>query len=222
MVAVASAALALCFCVTPTSAVGSIVANGSTSGLVLQNGEVVDGSYSRFTDDFSEVENETIVDEITRLNQGETLAEVLFDHDVELPEGSDIDLKDYSLLTRLQDLKAYNAQDDEIVENATVSWEVPNLTREAGDVYVLHYSTVREVWEVIEPDEVNYDTKEITATFKDLSPVAVIYKSAGQAAPETDNETPGTSTSTNLTLYLGIGAIAVLAGGFLVFKSKKN
>ena len=57
----------------------------------------------------------------------------------------------------------------------------------------------------------------ITATFEDLSPVAVIYKSTENVPAEN----PNTSTSTNAGLYLGVGAVALVAIGLIVFKKHK-
>ena len=55
-----------------------------------------------------------------------------------------------------------------------VTFSVPELTRTMTNVKLLHYSTDRDIWEIITPNEVNYEQKQITAEFIDLSPVAVI------------------------------------------------
>ena len=55
-----------------------------------------------------------------------------------------------------------------------VTLNVPSLTSKTTNVMVLHYSTERSVWEVIEPTDVDVDAKTVTAEFEDLSPVAVI------------------------------------------------
>lgn len=55
-----------------------------------------------------------------------------------------------------------------------VTLNVPSLTSKTTNVMVLHYSTERSVWEVIEPADVDVDAKTVTAEFEDLSPVAVI------------------------------------------------
>lgn len=60
-------------------------------------------------------------------------------------------------------------------KNVTMTWEVPNLTENVGVVRVLHFSTVRNVWKLLVPDSVDLNTKSITITFPDLSPVAVVY-----------------------------------------------
>lgn len=217
-------ATAICMSLTPAFAAGSITSNGSTSGEVIRDGVVLEGSTSQFVDDLSYLtssENEQDVkaaDIIEQLNAGTPLTEAFSGETVALPEGVEIDLSEFSLLTKLQDLQAFDADGNRLEENVTISWEVPNLTSELGEVYVLHYSTKADKgWEVIKPDEVNYDTKMITATFEDLSPVAVIYKSTENVPAEN----PNTSTSTNVGLYLGVGAVALVAIGLIVFKKHK-
>lgn len=217
-------ATAICMSLTPAFAAGSITSNGSTSGEVIRDGVVLEGSTSQFVDDLSYLtssENEQDVkaaDIIEQLNAGTPLTEAFSGETVALPEGVEIDLSEFSLLTKLQDLQAFDADGNRLEENVTISWEVPNLTSELGEVYVLHYSTKADKgWEVIKPDEVNYDTKMITATFEDLSPVGVIYKSTENVP----TENPNTSTSTNAGLYLGVGAVALVAIGLIVFKKHK-
>lgn len=217
-------ATAICMSLTPAFAAGSITSNGSTSGEVIRDGVVLEGSTSQFVDDLSYLtssENEQDVkaaDIIEQLNAGTPLKEAFSGETVALPEGVEIDLSEFSLLTKLQDLQAFDADGNRLEENVTISWEVPNLTSELGEVYVLHYSTKADKgWEVIKPDEVNYDTKMITTTFEDLSPVAVIYKSTENVP----TENPNTSTSTNAGLYLGVGAVALVAIGLIVFKKHK-
>ena len=217
-------ATAICMSLTPAFAAGSITSNGSTSGEVIRDGVVLEGSTSQFVDDLSYLtssENEQDVKAagiIEQLNAGTPLTEAFSGETVALPEGVEIDLSEFSLLTKLQDLQAFDADGNRLEENVTISWEVPNLTSELGEVYVLHYSTKADKgWEVIKPDEVNYDTKMITATFEDLSPVAVIYKSTENVPAEN----PNTSTSTNAGLYLGVGAVALVAIGLIVFKKHK-
>ena len=217
-------ATAICMSLTPAFAAGSITSNGLTSGEVIRDGVVLEGSTSQFVDDLSYLtssENEQDVkaaDIIEQLNAGTPLTEAFSGETVALPEGVEIDLSEFSLLTKLQDLQAFDADGNRLEENVTISWEVPNLTSELGEVYVLHYSTKADKgWEVIKPDEVNYDTKMITATFEDLSPVGVIYKSTENVPAEN----PNTSTSTNAGLYLGVGAVALVAIGLIVFKKHK-
>nr|WP_294677802.1 cell wall protein [uncultured Blautia sp.] len=52
--------------------------------------------------------------------------------------------------------------------------KVPALTDKSENVMLLHYSTERNVWELVKPSKVDLTAKTITAEFDDLSPVAVI------------------------------------------------
>lgn len=60
--------------------------------------------------------------------------------------------------------------------NYDVTLAVPSMTDTMTDINLLHYSTVRELWEVIEVDAENVDVenKTIKAEFIDFSPVAII------------------------------------------------
>lgn len=65
-----------------------------------------------------------------------------------------------------------------------VTLEVPSLTESLENVNVLHYSTVRKYWEIIEPDEVDLKEKTLTAEFEDFSPVAIVAKINGEDAAD--------------------------------------
>lgn len=198
LLASACALTVACMPMTTVFAAGSIVANGAPTGEVAVDGKIVEGSTAQFSDTFT-VEDQEVLDAIAQLNSGAKLADVL--EEVEMPEGLEIDLADFSLLTKIQDLIALDGEGKDLNENVKVSWEVPNLTEDMSEVYVLHYSETRSVWEVIEPENVDKEANEIQATFKDLSPVGVIYKSEGAV---------DTSTGTNTVLYIAVGAIALV------------
>ena len=219
---VAAAAAMVCVSISPAFAAGpSITANGTPVGEVLVDGKVVEGSTASFQDDFSYLQTEKEEDKnaasaIEKLNEGASLKETLVLEEVKLPKKGKINLEDFSLLTRVQDLKATDKDGNPLEEDVTLSWEVPNLTKEAGEVYVLHYSTKQSTWEIIKPEEVNYESKTVTAHFDDLSPVAVIYKSSESAVVEK----PNTGSSTNTLLYAGLGAVALIGIGVFAFKKK--
>lgn len=61
-----------------------------------------------------------------------------------------------------------------------VTLSVPSLTEQTANVEVLHYSTERTEWEIVDPTEVDVDAKTLTAEFEDLSPVAVIADAAAK------------------------------------------
>ncbi len=88
------------------------------------------------------------------------------------------DLEGNSLVTSFEDLVAINGAPTTDVSGIKMS--VPALTSGMSDVALVHYSTARSTWEVITPDSVDLENKEVTASFKDLSPVAVIAKMDAQ------------------------------------------
>lgn len=210
---------AFTFACSPVFALGSIIANGTTTGEVLVGGKVVEGSTSKFVDDFSEVKSDKVLEEITNLNDGEKLSDVLATEKVETHD-LDVDLTTYSLGTKVQDLQAFDADGNALTEDVTATWEVNNLTSEnADDALVLHYSTVREEWEVLKPESTDVANKTITCHFDDLSPVAVIYKTSESS---TATESANTGTQTNVGVYAGVAVVAVAACGALVYKNKKK
>ena len=87
-------------------------------------------------------------------------------------------LTDSKTLVAEEDLSIVDAKSGDIVKDAkdvTMTWEVTNLKEGIGEVRVLHYSTTRNVWEVLKPEKVDFQQKAITQEFEDLSPVAVVY-----------------------------------------------
>ncbi|MGN1405938.1 MAG: hypothetical protein ACI4WM_06680, partial [Erysipelotrichaceae bacterium] len=85
---------------------------------------------------------------------------------------------DISKAVLLADFKDLYVEKDGIrieATNVEATWEVPSINEELGSIYILHYSNVRDVYELIVPKEIDYDNHLITAFFEDLSPVAVFY-----------------------------------------------
>ena len=214
--------------VTTAFAAPSINVNGSAVGDVLVNGQKVEATVS-FTNDFTNVES-AVKELINEVNAGTNIAEVLADVTVEGAEG--LTLKEYSLATTLQDLVAVDANGNAL-KNVTITWEVPNLVQNMGDVKVLHYSTERKVWEIINPNNVDFAAKTVTATFKDLSPVGVIYKNVASNGNGSTTVTPGTGNgSTNTLPETGsvvsttqialVALVAVVGGVVLTRRSAKK
>lgn len=211
---------------TTVFAAPSVTQNGTVSQEFTIDGVKVEGAKAEFTSDFSKLElKPEVAAQIEALvSTPEKLQEVLAE--VTLPENDTFDIKSAKLLTQPQDLSILGP-DGEILKdakNVTITWEVPNLAEGLGDVRVLHYSTVREVWEVLEPENVDFAGKAITQLFPDLSPVAVIYtdkdsvgaekadaKNASAETSSKDGETaPKTADTTPIALY-----VLVLAGAAL-------
>ena len=208
--------------VTTAFAAPSINVNGSAVGDVLVNGQVVEATVS-FTNDFTNIESE-VKEVISQINEGTNIADILADVTVEGAES--LNLKEYSLATTLQDLVAVDANGNAL-KNVTISWEVPNLVQNMGDVKVLHYSTERKVWEVINPENVDFAKKTVTATFKDLSPVGIIYKNVASnggansgSENGSENNLPETGSVVSST-QIAIVALIAVAGGVALLSGKK-
>ena len=106
-----------------------------------------------------------------------------------------------------------------IVQKISVSTLAKGMT----DVQVLHYSIANQKWEIITPDSVDLNSKEIEVKFNDLSPVAVI---ANVDAAQAVNNTAGTSPKTGVETshaWAGVGVTAiVLLGAAAIVVRKRN
>ncbi len=71
--------------------------------------------------------------------------------------------------------------------NYDVTLSVPLLTDSLKDVNLLHYSTVRDLWEIIEPDEVDVQEQTLKAEFIDFSPIAIVAKVDTQETEESED-----------------------------------
>lgn len=212
--------------VTTAFAAPSVNVNGSAVGDVFVNGEKVDAEVS-FTNNFTNVES-SVKEVINKINEGQNLDEILADVKVEGTEN--LDLIEYSLLTTLQDLVAVDAEGNAL-KNVTITWEVPNLVEGLGDVKVLHYSTERKVWEVIDPSNVDFANKTITATFQDLSPVGVIYKAevatngtvnGSTTADENNKETLPETGSVVSSTHVALAALVLVAAGSALYLGRRK
>ena len=131
------------------------------------------------------------------------------------------DLEGKSLITSFEDLVAQNGAPTTDVKGVKIS--VPALTSGMSDVAIVHYSTTRSTWEVITPDSVDLENKEVTASFKDLSPVAVIAKvDASKAADNATGTAPKTGVEANNSwMAWGCAAVVLMAAAVLTFKKKR-
>ena len=131
-----------------------------------------------------------------------------------------------SMVTQFFDLIPINGgvQTEDGKYIATIS--VPSLTEAMTNVKILHFSTERLVWEIIEPNDVNYTNKQITAEFQDLSPVAVIADIDESKAAGTDTTGTGVAPKTGVDSTWGVyaaGAVGLLgaAGAMFVIGRKR-
>ena len=118
-----------------------------------------------------------------------------------------------SMVTQFFDLIPINGgvQTEDGKYIATIS--VPSLTEAMTNVKILHFSTERLVWEIIEPTDVNYTNKQITAEFQDLSPVTVIADVDESKAAGTDTTGTGIAPKTGVDSTWGVyaaGAVVLL------------
>lgn len=152
---------------------------------------------------------------ILAINNGSLSLQTIAEHAPELAEI----LQGKSAVTRFFELSAINGGWINEAGNHVVTFGVPALTNSMSDVRLIHYSVARGKWEAITPADVDYASKQITAEFKDLSPVIVIAK----LDPSADSAV-GTSPKTGNTpvwLFL-IGAALILgtAGAAVYRKSR--
>lgn len=195
----------------------SVFAAGSKTTQATPAGESV-GKYEMTegtAENFSEVKEQAVLDKILAVNNGTATLESI----AEQAEAIKDELTGKVLVTKFFDLVPINGGVKTEDGKYKVTFTVPNLTEALQDVKVLHYSTQRAVWEVITPDNVNYSTKEITAQFEDLSPVAVIGKNtgAGTSTDSTTGTSPKTGVASDWILYAGasvvlLGAVVVVLG----------
>ena len=153
---------------------------------------------------------------IDAINEGTETIQALAEQASDLTDT----LADKEMLTPIFDLQPIDGGIQTEDGNYLVTMSVPTLTEEMTDVLLLHYSTVRSVWEIITPMDVDYANKEITAEFEDLSPVAVIAKVNGSAAADTQ---VGTSPKTGVVSdWMGWLGAAVVLGAVSVAAVRKS
>lgn len=101
-----------------------------------------------------------------------------------------------------------------------VNLSVPALSENVSEVRLLHYSTSRSVWEIVEPENVDYTNKEVTVIFEDLSPVAVIGKVSG-GADASVGTSPKTGMTYGWTVWLG-AAVVLGVTGIVVYRKARQ
>lgn len=195
----------------------SVFAAGSKTTQATPAGESV-GKYEMIEgteENFKEVAEKApeVAEKIMAINEGTATLESIAE---QLKE----ELTGKVLVTKFFDVKPIDggvkAEDGKYI----VTFHVPNLTEALQDVKVLHYSTERAVWEVINPENVDYAKKEITAKFEDLSPVAIIGKNTGAGSSTTGSSastSPKTGVGSDWGIYVGasvllLGAVVVVLG----------
>ena len=176
-------------------------AGSKTSEVVLPNDfaayyTVTEGTREAFAE--AEAVSPQTVDAIIEVNNGSmTLAQLV------------ADMKEL--------LKAEGADDN---GDYLVTLSVPAISTAMTEVAFLHFSTDRAAWEVVEASDVDYTNKEITASFKDLSPVAVIAK-VDTSADNAIGTSPQTGRFPVSVLWIG-AAVILGATGVIVLRKRKE
>lgn len=224
LLAVAAAAVLLVSQAAAVFAAPSITGNVALSGETSTAGYILTVAIQE-TEAFQtlEAEKPEVAELINQVNAGEvTMTEFAETIAEEYPEVSE-QLADKEFLTGFFDL----VPEDGVELNADGKYEVtlsvPALTENTAEVQVLHYSTVRGLWEVIEPSSIDLEAKTITVVFDDLSPVVVIAKE-GTGAVAAGSQASGTSPKTGAGMEVAawMGAAVVLFGMAAVVSVKKK
>lgn len=151
---------------------------------------------------------------IMDINKGVTGLDSIAEAAPELKE----ELEGKSLVTGFFDLEPINGGIKTADGKYIVTLSVPEITKSMTNVRLLHYSTDRNVWEIITPNDVNYEQKQITAEFLDLSPVAVIAD-IDKSQTEGSGTSPQTGVSAQWPVY---GALALMLLGISAAFFVKN
>lgn len=206
-------------------AAGSSTTDVTTSGESAQWYDIAGTSRENFAYLEATEGGAEVLELIMDVNEGEKKLEDL----AEAVPAIAAELEGKTLVTKFFELTPINGGKPLPDGSHEVTLAVPELTRAMVNVKLLHYSTVRNVWEVITPSDVNYDTKQITAVFKDLSPVAVI--SDMDESKLTEGHGTGTGTATGTSPKTGVesdwwvylaSAAALLGMGACIFVSVRR
>lgn len=159
--------------------------------------------------------SEKPLQQVNAINAGAAPQEVL---------GAELDLQGYKLLTKIEDMWARYSDTGEHVTiyNAQVTWEVVSLSEELQDIKVLHYSEIRNVWEILTPDQVNFENKTVSVTFPDLSPIAILYKDKVTKEEHSGNVLSPTGDMKTTMMIGSIGLLSVAGLMLILVTRKKN
>lgn len=144
-------------------------------------------------------------------------------NDGKLPESVIADIKDVDIKKELQNKKlicpVFDLEDfgdhPNCTNGHTVKLDVPALKNcDPKSVVVLHYSENDKAWEVV---DATVSGTTLTATFRNLSPVAIYAKVTTGGAAGTSPSTVGTSST-----WMLLAAVAVVALGAGVVATQKK
>lgn len=225
--------------------VGVFAAGSRTGNVTVSGGD--DAFYKtdekiENTDAYKEVKEKApeVVEMIDKVNNGshtmKSFIERLIEFAEELIEKADEtaskaaeqvaeDLKGKDFVTGFFDLIPVGDVQKNANDKYEVTLNVPSFTAKTTNVKVLHYSTKRSLWEVIEPKNVDLKAKTLTAEFEDLSPVAVIADEGTFDTTLNGSEAQGTSPKTEgvssvWMMWFGAAFVLVAAGSVVVYRKK--
>ncbi len=159
---------------------------------------------------------------ILAVNSGEATLQSIAEQAPELAK----ELEGKSLITKFFDLEPINGGIRTEDGKYKVTLSVPALTETLTNVRLLHYSTERNLWEIVTPTDVNYKNKQITAEFIDLSPVAVIADVDESRTEGNDTTGSGTSPKTGVSsdwgMYMGAAVLLLGTAVVVMRKTKKE
>ena len=198
-------------------AAGSRTADVALTGDSASYYEVTEASEEVFSQ--NGVADDSVIAMIMAVNAGtKTLQDLAAE---QAPDLADI-LADKEMITPFFVLVPINGGIKTDDGKYLVTLSVPTLTEGMTDVLLLHYSTVRSVWEIVEPTDVDYASQTITAEFEDLSPAAVIANTDNAAAADTATGTsPQTGMSSSWMVWLGAVVVLAAAGAVTYRKARK-
>lgn len=198
------------------SAMG-VSAAGSRTDDVTTKGTASEGAYvvQDEQNEFATIKNEdaSTYALIAGYNAGtKTEAELLASASADVKKA----LEGKTMITKIFDLDYIGT---ETKTSHEVTLLVTTLTSSQKNLVVLHYSEVNDKWEVIEPTKVDYDKKEVTVKFNDLSPVAVYADTTTGGSQGTSPSTVGTSST--WMLWMAVAFVAIGAGVVVSQKNKR-
>lgn len=174
-----------------------------------------------------EAEAPDVAELVRQANDDEITTEEMIARVLEMVEATNPDelenfrqeLEGKTMLTMFVDLDTVG----DVVLNEDGMYEttlsVPTLTEAATNVRILHYSTVRSLWEIVIPSDVNYEDKEITAAFEDLSPI-VVLADVDETADVAEGTSPKTGVTSDWSLYMA-GAVVLFGAAGAVYSRKR-
>lgn len=201
-------------------AAGSRTTQVTLVGEAVGKYEVLEGTEETFS--YLQTSAPEVEAKILAVNSGKETLQSIAEQAPELAN----ELKGKSLITKFFELIPINGGIRTEDGKYRVTLSVPALTEALTNVRLLHYSTERNLWEIVTPTDVNYANKQITAEFIDLSPVAVIAdvdesKTEGNVTTSSGTS-PKTGVNSDWGMYIGTSVLLLGAAVVVMRKLKKG